>query len=215
MPQHLKELRNSWHRMWPGVGAAADGTATFARLVAYYSEPERKYHSLQHLHECIACFESASHLAIRPAEVEAALWFHDAIYRPGAADNEQQSANWAKAALDAAEVPDDAVIRVTQLVLATRHVTTPTSPDGQLIADIDLSILAASEARFAEYEVQIRDEYSVVEASVFRRKRLEILQSFPPWRRFATCRIADLESAGASTVNTRSRPPAMGSYPYY
>src|SRR6185369_6991772 len=143
-------------------GASGDGAPTFAELVRRYSEPHRKYHTLQHLEECISCFEASSHLAQWPAEVEAALWFHDAIYDLGRTDNEEQSGNWAHAALSSAGVPDDAAARVETLVRATKHTSLPASQDEQLLVDIDLSILGADEQRFGEYEVQIRDEYSIV-----------------------------------------------------
>ena len=95
----MTDLRNSWRRMWPGVGASGDGATTFDELVARYSESHRKYHTVQHLDEFIGWFEAASHLAERPAEVEAALWFHDAIYNLGQAENEERSANWAIASI--------------------------------------------------------------------------------------------------------------------
>jgi predicted metal-dependent HD superfamily phosphohydrolase len=120
-------LHESWQRAWSGVGASGDGAMTFAELVRHYSEPHRRYHNLQHLDECIRWFEASSHLAGRPAEVEAALWFHDAIYNLGQADNEEQSANWAETALSSAGVPDDSVARVAQLVLATKHTSLPGS----------------------------------------------------------------------------------------
>ena len=174
----MTDLQQSWQRMWPGVGASGDGAPTFAELVHRYSEPHRKYHTLQHLEECISCLEASSHLAQRPAEVEAALWFHDAIYDLGRTDNEEQSGNWAHAALSSAGVPDDAAARVETLVRATKHTSLPASQDEQLLVDIDLSILGADEQRFGEYEVQIRDEYSIVAEPIFRQRRRAILQSF-------------------------------------
>ncbi len=175
----MTDLRNSWRRMWSGIGASGDGAMTFAELVARYSEPHRKYHTLEHLQECIGCFEAVSDLAERPAEVEAALWFHDAIYNLGQADNEEQSATWARLALSSAGVPDDVAARVEKLVLATKHTATmPASQDEQLLVDIDLSILGAGEDRFAQYEVQIRGEYSFVAEPLFRQKRRAILLAF-------------------------------------
>jgi predicted metal-dependent HD superfamily phosphohydrolase len=174
----MTDLHKSWCRMWYGIGASGDGTPTFADLVARYSEPHRKYHTLQHLEECISSLEASSHLAARPTEVEAALWFHDAIYDLGRTDNEEQSGKWARAALLSAGVPGDAAARVETLVLATKHSSLPASQDEQLLVDIDLSILGADEQRFAEYEIQIRDEYSFVAGPIFRQKRRAILQSF-------------------------------------
>ena len=174
----MTDLHESWRRMWSGVGASGDGAPTFAELVTRYSEPHRKYHTFQHLEECIRWFEASSHLATRPPEVQAALWFHDAIYNLGQADNEEQSAKWARAVLSSAGVPDDVAARVAELVLATKHTSLPRSQDERLLVDIDLSILGAGEHRFAEYEVQIRDEYSIVAEPIFRQRRRAILQSF-------------------------------------
>jgi predicted metal-dependent HD superfamily phosphohydrolase len=48
---------------------------------------------------------------------------------------------------------------------------------------VDLSILGQSEARFAEYESQIRSEYAWVAQEVFNTKRAEILRCFLARRR--------------------------------
>ena len=44
--------------------------------------------------------------------------------------------------------------------------------------DIDLAILGADPARFAQYEAQVREEYAWVPDSVYRQKRAAILQQF-------------------------------------
>ena len=176
---HVKDLLNrSWHRMWSGLGACGEGSDERDRLIARYSEPGRRYHTVQHLGECLVSFESAAHLAQRPAEVEAGLWFHDAVYELHRADNEEQSARLARDVLSKARVPSAAASRVAALVLATKHTAVPEAPDEQLLVDIDLSILGASESRFAEYERQIREEYAFVPQAVFREKRRAILRAF-------------------------------------
>lgn len=147
-------------------------------LIARHSEPWRKYHTLQHLRECVAWFEQVASSAEHPAEVEIALWFHDAVYALDRSDNEEQSADLARSALLAAEVPAAVAERVATLVLITKHSALPATPDEQLVVDIDLAILGASELRFAEYEAQIRAEYSFVPDALFREKRREILLSF-------------------------------------
>jgi predicted metal-dependent HD superfamily phosphohydrolase len=39
-------------------------------LVARYSEPHRRYHTLTHLEECFAAFDEIADLAERPADVD-------------------------------------------------------------------------------------------------------------------------------------------------
>lgn len=175
---NLSPFAASWDRVWSGLGAQGRGDPLLAQLLARYSEPQRRYHTLQHLGECLVWFDATSHLAERPAEVEAALWFHDAIYDLGSHANEEDSAWWAQQALPLAGVAVDSVESVAALVLSTRHTAPPESPDECLLVDIDLSILGAPEARFSEYEQQIRAEYDFVPEAIFRMKRRAILESF-------------------------------------
>ncbi|MES2938819.1 MAG: N-methyl-D-aspartate receptor NMDAR2C subunit [Pseudomonadota bacterium] len=173
------ELRASWQRCWAGLGAKGDGAGVLEDLLARHAQPWRRYHTLQHLRECIAWFERASALALHPAEVEAALWFHDAVYDLPGSGNEERSAALAVASLAPAGVAAEAVARVERMVLATQHGTdVPGSADAQLLVDIDLAILGAPPPRFAEYEAQIRAEYAFVPEVQFLHKRSEILQSF-------------------------------------
>jgi predicted metal-dependent HD superfamily phosphohydrolase len=151
----------------------------FNQLVAAYSEPQRHYHTLQHLRECLAHFEAAASLAKRPAEVELALWFHDAVYDAQRQDNEERSAEWARRSILAAGCGEDVALRVQALVLATAsHEAVADDPDLQLLLDIDLAILGAAPARFAEYERQIRAEYAHVPEPLFRAGRARVLAGF-------------------------------------
>lgn len=168
----------SWQRAWSGIGAAGEGDALFAQLMDAYAEPQRHYHTRQHLGECLSAFDGARALAGHPDEVELALWFHDAIYDVKGHQSEQRSADWARDALRDAGVSTDAAQRVHDLIMATRHTAVPSGRDEPLLVDIDLSILGAERARFDEYEQQIRKEYAYVPGFLFRRKRREILKGF-------------------------------------
>lgn len=174
-------LRESFERAWRGIGARdvhGSGNDLLAALLAAWSEPHRRYHTPQHLQECLRLFDAARHLAVRPAEVEIALWFHDAVYDTARADNERRSADWARTAGACGGVAPDVVARIESLVMVTRHSGVPADADEQLLVDIDLAILGASEARFAEYGQQIRDEYAHVPEALFRDKRRAILTAF-------------------------------------
>lgn len=171
-------LQHSWARAWQGVGAGGDGEPVHAALVASYAEPQRKYHSLQHLTECLEWFERVRELPQHAAEVELALWFHDAVYDVKGSGNEPRSADWAATELVKVGVAQDVIGRVSALILATRHTAVPTEPDQQVLVDIDLAILGAAEPRFAEYGQQIRDEYAFVPEELFDQRRRALLGSF-------------------------------------
>jgi predicted metal-dependent HD superfamily phosphohydrolase len=173
----MNELETSWHDAWRALRLRAPDDV-LATLLARWAEPHRRYHTPQHLRECLALFDDHRDLAAHPGEVGVALWFHDAIYDTARHDNEAASAAWAERVLRAAGAADDVVARVEALILATCHRQVPATSDERLLVDIDLAILGAEPARFDEYERQIRDEYGFVPEDVFRGKRGEILHGF-------------------------------------
>jgi len=170
----------SWQRLWREVGAETVDVGLFNQLVAAYSEGHRHYHTLQHLRECLALLEAAAALAERPAEVELALWFHDAVYDPHRTDNEERSAEWAQRSMRAAGCEPAVAQRVHDLVLATQHAATPrtSGPDVDLLLDIDLAILGSAPARFGESSLQIRAEYGWVAEDDFKQGRGNVLRGF-------------------------------------
>jgi predicted metal-dependent HD superfamily phosphohydrolase len=169
-------LLANWTEAWRALGIEAPDLALCAELQRRYGEPQRRYHTMQHLGECLAWFEREKALAERPGEVALALWFHDAIYDVHAHDNEARSADWAREAVRGAG--EEAAERIHALVMATRHDAVPEGRDAELLIDIDLSILGAEPARFAEYERQVHAEYAFVPDEVRLPRRRAILQRF-------------------------------------
>ena len=169
-----------WSTMWSrlGAGAGLHGETVFQEVIQAYSEPHRRYHTLVHLQDCLQQFDVADSLATHPVEVEAALWFHDAIYDPRSSENEARSAQWAQEALRDMGVSAEIAQRVADLVLVTRHNARPVGADACVLVDIDLSILGRAPAEFDVYERQIREEYAWVPEPTFRQRRADILQSF-------------------------------------
>lgn len=160
------------------MGAQGDGLGVFNRLAAAYAQPIRAYHTAEHIQDCLRLLDAGGALAVRPDEVEAAIWFHDAVYVAARTDNEEQSAELAAASLGDARVAFEVVERIGALILATRHGTTPHEPDAALLCDIDLSILGRSPEEFDRFERQIRQEYAMVPEPIYRRGRSGILQGF-------------------------------------
>jgi predicted metal-dependent HD superfamily phosphohydrolase len=128
-------------QLWRLLGGTGEPRELFDALVAAYTEPHRAYHNAKHIADCVAQLDAVREAVARPDEVEMALWFHDAVYDPKAADNEERSADWLVRALSEQKVDQNAVKRIADLILATKHQTVPNDRDAQVVVDIDLSIL--------------------------------------------------------------------------
>lgn len=167
-----------WRALWQRLGAQGDASAVYNDLVARYSEPHRAYHTLQHIEHCLDELEQVRDLTKTPDAVELALWYHDAIYDTKTKDSEERSATLSVEMVRNASLPDNLGQSVANLIMATKHSTTPSDSDVQLLVDIDLSILGQAEERFDEYERQVRKEYEWVSEDAFIAGRSAILKSF-------------------------------------
>lgn len=174
----MAALQSNWASLWWRIGAAGDGQAAFDDLLRRWSEPHRAYHNLEHLTHCLAELATVAGHATSPGQVEFALWFHDAVYNPQAADNEERSAELAVRTADSAFLSPEFAARVKALVLATKQHERAADADTALLLDVDLSILGQSPERFDRYEEDIRREYAWVPDGLFRSKRAEILAAF-------------------------------------
>jgi len=166
-----------WREAWGDLGCSAEDSG-FRELVTRYGEAHRRYHTTQHLSECLGLWRTVRALAAHPGEVAVALWFHDAVYDTKRQDNEERSADLARDAVTRAGLAAEVGARVHALIMATRHDALPADRDMQLLVDIDLSILGADVTRFDEYERQVREEYAWVPSIMFRRTRRKILEQF-------------------------------------
>jgi len=167
-----------WQSAWRRLGAVNADEELYRQLVACYSEPHRKYHTMRHLNECLAHLDSMRPLANHAAEVELALWFHDAIYDTSQKDNEKRSAEWARDSVLAAGGTSEQADRIHELIMTTMHNAVPAGRDAEVLVDIDLAILGADASRFDEYEVEVREEYSWVPESLYRAARRKVLEEF-------------------------------------
>jgi len=171
------KIHERWNAVWTAMVLRPPPAAIIEQLLTNYSDAGRFYHTVNHLEECFSYFDRSRHLATFPAEVELALWFHDAIYDTHRKDSEERSASWAADVLRESGARPEVVRRVRELVLATKHDAKPIGADACLLVDIDLSILGAPTERFDEYEAQVRQEYLWVPEVQFRDGRQKILRA--------------------------------------
>lgn len=154
-----------------------------ADLRRRYGEAQRHYHTWAHIEALVLLFEEVRARLFDAAAVEAALYYHDAVYDPRAKDNEQQSAILMRRDC-AAVLSAESLDRAERLIEATAghqlpdEVSGPTLEDAKLFLDMDLSILAAPWPQFLAYEAAIRREYAHVGDQAFRSGRRAVLEGF-------------------------------------
>ena len=144
--------------------------------MARYAEPWRAYHVLAHIEHCLREFDRMRRLAEDRDAVQAAIWFHDAVYVPGAPDNEEESAALADALLEAGGVELARRRRIAELILATSHQSPPGSPDARLLTDIDLAILGAPPVEYDAYAAAIRREFAALAEAEFAAGRAAFIR---------------------------------------
>ncbi|MEI8700611.1 MAG: hypothetical protein EOR99_25010 [Mesorhizobium sp.] len=152
-------------------------------LSALYRAEGRHYHSLAHI---VAMLALAGHYRASlhdPEAVEAAIWFHDAIYDSRAKDNEAKSAALAEKKLSG-RTDAQRLGRITAMIIATATHELPrfsdenAARDAALFLDMDLAILGATPDAFDAYEQAVRREYGWVEEPMWRAGRSAVLKSF-------------------------------------
>ncbi|MER8631718.1 hypothetical protein NKH55_18360 [Mesorhizobium opportunistum] len=157
--------------------------AVKTELSALYRAEDRHYHNLAHIEAMLALAGDYRGLLNDPQAVEAAIWFHDAIYDSKAKDNEAKSAalaeKWLAGRIDAGRLS-----RISAMILATATHELPrfddatATRDASLFLDMDLSILGAEPDAFDAYECAVRREYAWVEEPMWRAGRGAVLTNF-------------------------------------
>lgn len=157
--------------------------ALLADLRARHAEPQRGYHGWTHIEALLRLREE---LAGRLADPEAVFWailFHDAVYDPRAADNEERSAQLLEGAAiagldDARRTRAARLVRMTAAHAIPNDLPADEAADAALFLDMDLSILGVSDTAFDAYEAGVRHEYAHVPEEAFRSGRAAILRRF-------------------------------------
>jgi len=152
-------------------------------LVRAYAAPERHYHDLTHIETMLGLMHTYEDALADPAAVEAAIWFHDAIYDTRRHDNEEKSAELAVSRL-AGLLSPDRISRVATMIRATAGHNVPGGLDDTqqrdcaLFLDMDLAILGGTPDLFDAYEEAVRREYAWVPDALWRDGRRKVLESF-------------------------------------
>jgi predicted metal-dependent HD superfamily phosphohydrolase len=156
------------------------------RWIGQLNEPQRHYHTLTH----IAAMLGHVPWGEASRELIAAIWLHDIVYDPRAADNEERSAMQALADLGGSGI--DATL-VADLVRGTRHHEAGSGLQN-LLNDLDLTILGTPAPVYADYARRIRLEYAFVWEDVYRPNRARLLRKFDARQIYRTEPFGGLEA---------------------
>jgi predicted metal-dependent HD superfamily phosphohydrolase len=176
-------------------------------LLRRYAEPHRRYHTVNHLHHVLVMIDELAEnqdlLLVRLA-----AWFHDAVYAvpAGQLSNEEASARLAIRTLGRAGLEQEDLNQVARLVRLTEtHVPGSRDPEGELLCDADLAILAAPPDAYARYVEQVRAEYAAVPEPQFLAGRLAALTELADREIFRTTGGRRLTAAARDNLEAEMR----------
>jgi len=167
-----QELASRWADLMPAHPELGQS------LLRRYAEPHRRYHDRRHLLQVLRMVDQLAgeeDLYL----VRLAAWFHDAVYDLPEREltNEEASARLSVRELGRAGFEQEDLTQVARLVrLTTTHLPGTRDPEGYLLCDADLAILAAPPEQYDAYVEAVRAEYAAVPEEQFLAGRLAALE---------------------------------------
>ena len=193
---HRSDLLSRWIATLPRQPELGE------QLIMRYSEPHRHYHTTKHLYQVLTMID-------RLADdhdlflVKLAAWYHDAVYAipPGQVSNEEASARLALRDLSWVGLEQEDLNQVARLVRLTEtHLPGPRDPEGELLCDADLAVLASGPADYADYVAAVRAEYAQVPEEDFLAGRLAVLTELADREIFRTAKGRHLTGAARANL---------------
>jgi predicted metal-dependent HD superfamily phosphohydrolase len=193
---HRVELLTRWNTTLPQQSELGES------LITRYSEPHRRYHTTKHLLAVLTVIDQLAddHDLFL---VQLAAWYHDAVYAipAGQLSNEEASARLALRELSLVGLEQEDLNQIARLVRLTEtHLPGPRDPEGELLCDADLSILASDPVQYADYVAAVRAEYAQVPEEQFLAGRLAVLSELADREIFRTSKGRQLSDAARANL---------------
>lgn len=164
-------LLTRWNEVLP------DHDALFLDLLDRWGEEHRKYHGRTHLLAVLEALDRLTAPKPPPRTVLLAAWFHDAVYRGLAGEDEEESARLAEDRLAHAGLPAGDVDEVARLVRMTAdHRPDPDDEPAALLSDADLSVLGGDPAAYARYLSAVREDFAHIGDADFAAGRAAVVR---------------------------------------
>lgn len=156
-------------------------TELLEELIKKYAGRGRYYHNWHHIEALLALSDEYSAMIADKDAVDFAIFYHDAIYNVLRKDNEARSAKMAVERLAKLGIPERIINHVDVFIQATQTHQVPSDfgavKDLQYFLDFDMSILGAEREVYREYKENVRKEYRLIPAAMYRPGRKKFLQT--------------------------------------
>ena len=150
-----------------------------------YNEPQRAYHSLQHIQQLFGPYDQVKGNLHEPHIIALAIYYHDVIYEPTRSDNELKSAEYAVESLTGYLNAEQCQHIYALIMMTASHQVDKWSDetnegekysDAAYLLDMDLSILGSSWSVYEHYSHAVRQEYAHVSDDDYRVGRMAVLK---------------------------------------
>jgi predicted metal-dependent HD superfamily phosphohydrolase len=153
-------------------GAHEDSIIVYNDLSTRMSGEGRHYHTMEHIDEMLTLADEAG---LTSPVIDAAIWFHDAVYEAGSKHNEALSAELAEQFMPRMGLNATAQTTVTAMILASREHRSKNA-DIQPFLDLDMAILGAKPERYKRYAADVRQEFAPMSDWGFKLGRKHFLK---------------------------------------
>lgn len=143
-----------------------------------YTSKKRYYHNLTHLENMIAELEAVKNDIADYDAVLFSVFYHDIIYKATAKDNEEKSAEKAKACLEKLNLDTDRIAKIYNQIIATKAHQESEDLDTNFLLDADMAILGKEWNQYHEYAKQVRKEYAIYPDFMYNPGRKKVLIHF-------------------------------------
>jgi predicted metal-dependent HD superfamily phosphohydrolase len=195
------ELRRAWEAIAPAHPEVVE------RLLARHREPQRRYHTVEHVAAVVRHLRTTAGDQLVPELVAAAL-YHDAIYHVRSPTNEADSARLAADELAGIGWDERRCALVARLVRATACHEATDEQEAALL-DADLAILGSAPATYDAYVTAIRAEHAHVADADWRAGRAAVLRSFLDKPRIYATAVMRAEREAQARANVQRELEAL------
>jgi predicted metal-dependent HD superfamily phosphohydrolase len=192
----LTTLLSQWNKATCGLEiSSAIRDEWFHRLWQLHTQDTSHYHTPVHLLEMIGYlyivleYQHRHNTDSPPTTLEEdndeqaillSIFFHDAIYNPKSATNEEDSAAFFESFAHESKMTQSLQAKVSTFILATKahKVSEHNSASLALFLDLDMAVLGKEAHAYMAYASLIRKEFNFVPHHTYCEKRAEVLDTF-------------------------------------